>query len=96
VFTIFAPFNTPGPGRRKIHFYLSQSGVSTMPRVASARMRRIPDGFMRGRAVARTRRPGSGDHVWVCWREEQSDGFGVPSPFDPVCGNDVVPTPPAP
>jgi hypothetical protein len=93
---IYAPFGTPGPGRRKIHFYLSQNGVTTMPRVASARMRRIARGYKRGRAVARTRRPQRGERVWVCWREETSDGFGLPDPLDPVCGDDVVTTPPPP
>ncbi len=96
-FTIFAPFGAPGPpGGEKIHFYLTQNGQSTMPRVASARMRRIGDGFMRGRAVARTRRPERGERVWVCWREETSDGFGLPHSLDPVCGDDTVPTPPPP
>jgi hypothetical protein len=96
-FTIFAPFGTPGPpGGEKIHFYLAQNGQSTMPRVASARMRRIGGGQMRGRAVARTRRPQRGEQVWACWREETTDGFGVPSPLDPVCGDDTVTTPPPP
>ena len=93
-FTIYAPFNTPGPGRRKIHFYLTQNGVSTMTLLASTRMRRISRGRMRGRAVARTRRPQRGERVWVCWREETSDGFGRPHPLDPVCGDGSVPTPP--
>jgi hypothetical protein len=96
-FTIFAPFGTPGPpGGERIHFYLTQNGQSTMPRVASARMPRIGGGFMRGRAVVRSRRPARGERVWVCWREETSDGFGLPSPLDPVCGDDVVNTPPPP
>jgi hypothetical protein len=95
-FLIYAPFHTPGPGRRKIHFYLTQNGATTMPRVASTRMRRIPRGYMRGRAVRRTRRPQRGESVWVCWREETSDGFGFPNPLDPVCGDDVVTTPPPP
>lgn len=93
---IFAPFGTPGPGRHKIHFYLSRNGQSTMPRVASTRMRRIGRGFMRGRAVARSRRPARGERVWVCWREETSDGFGLPSPLDTVCGDDAVTTPSPP
>jgi hypothetical protein len=93
---IYAPFGTPGPGRRKIHFYLTQNGATTMPRVASARMRRIPRGYMRARAVARTRRPQRGELVWACWREETADGFGRPNPLDPVCGDDVVTTPPPP
>jgi hypothetical protein len=96
-FTIFAPFGTPGPpGGEKIHFYLTQNGQSTMPRVASTHMRRIGGGLMRGRAVVRSRRPARGERVWVCWREEQPDGFGVPTPLDPVCGDDVVTTPPPP
>jgi hypothetical protein len=96
-FTIFAPFGAPGPpGGEKIHFYLTQNGQSTMPRVASTRMRRIGRGYMRGRAVVRSRRPARGEHVWVCWREEPSDGFGLPSPLDPVCGDDAVTTPPPP
>jgi hypothetical protein len=96
-FTIFAPFGAPGPpGGEKIHFYLTQNGQSTMPRVASTRMRRIGDGYMRGRAAVRSRRPARGEHVWVCWREEQSDGFGLPSQLDPVCGDDSVTTPPPP
>ena len=95
-FTIFAPFDTPGPGGRKIHFYLTQNGASTMPLVASTRMRRLKGGYLRGRAVASTRRPQSGEHVWVCWREETSDGFGLPNPLDKVCGDDSVTTPPPP
>jgi hypothetical protein len=96
-FTIFAPFGAPGPpGGEKIHFYLTQNGQTTMPRVASTRMRRIGRGFMRGRAVARSRRPARGEHVWVCWRETPSDGFGLPTPLDPVCGDDTVTTPPPP
>jgi hypothetical protein len=95
-FLIFAPFGAPGPGRQKIHFYLTQNGQTTMPRVASTRMRRIGRGYMRGRAVVRSRRPARGERVWVCWREEPSDGFGLPSPLDPVCGDDVVTTPPPP
>jgi hypothetical protein len=96
-FTIFAPFGTPGPpGGEKIHFYLTQNGQTTMPRVASARMRRIGGGYMRGRAAVRSRRPARGERVWVCWREESTDGFGLPSPLDPVCGDDTVTTPPPP
>ena len=96
-FTIFAPFGTPGPpGGEKIHFYLSQNGQTTMPRLASTRMRRIAGGYMRGRAAVRSRRPARGEHVWVCWREETTDGFGLPTPLDPVCGDDMVTTPPPP
>jgi hypothetical protein len=96
-FTIYAPFGAPGPpGGEKIHFYLTQNGQTTMPRVASTRMRRIGRGYMRGRAVARSRRPARGEHVWVCWRETPSDGFGLPTPLDPVCGDDAVTTPPPP
>jgi hypothetical protein len=95
--TIFAPFGAPGPpGGEKIHFYLTQNGQSTMPRVASTHMRRISGSRMRGRAVARTRRPARGEHVWVCWREATSDGFGPPGPLDKTCGDDVVTTPPPP
>jgi len=96
-FTIFAPFGTPGPpGGERIHFYLTQLGQSTMPRVASTHMRRISGDRMGGRAVARTRRPQRGEHVWVCWREETSDGFGPPNSLDAACGDDTVPTPPPP
>ena len=95
-FTIYAPFGAPGPPDRRVHFYLTQNGQSTMPRVASVRMRRISGGRMRGRAVARTRRPARGERVWVCWREETSDGFGFPNSLDHVCGDDVVTTPPPP